>query len=43
MIHRLEIPYGRFQRCIQLPSAKLDLSGSKLASGCLFVTLMKRP
>jgi HSP20 family molecular chaperone IbpA len=42
-IHRLEIPYGRFQRCIQLPSAKLELSASELASGCLFLTLMKRP
>lgn len=42
-IHRLEIPYGRFQRRIQLPSLRLELSGSELASGCLFLTLTKRP
>jgi HSP20 family molecular chaperone IbpA len=42
-IHRLEIPYGSFQRRIQLPSSRLELSGSELASGCLFLTLTKRP
>jgi HSP20 family protein len=41
-IHRLEIPYGRSQRRIRLPAAKLELSRSELANGCLFLTLTKR-
>lgn len=42
-IHRLEIPYGRFQRRMQLPAARLELSRSELMNGCLFLTLIKRP
>ena len=41
-IHRLEIPYGRFQRHIKLPSALFGLARSKLVNGCLVVTLTKR-
>jgi HSP20 family protein len=41
-IQRLEVPYGRFQRRIRLPTAKLELSRSELVNGCLFLTLTKR-
>jgi len=41
-IHRLEIPYGRFQRRIQLPAAKLELGRSELVNGCLFLTLTRQ-
>jgi HSP20 family protein len=41
-IHRLEIPYGRFQRRIQLPAARLELGRPELVNGCLFLTLTKR-
>ena len=41
-IHRLEIPHGRFERRIMLPSARLVLGRSELANGCLVVNLTKR-
>jgi HSP20 family molecular chaperone IbpA len=41
-IHRLEIPHGRFERRIRLPSARLVLGRSELANGCLVVNLTKR-
>jgi HSP20 family molecular chaperone IbpA len=41
-IHRLEIPYGRFERRIKLPSARFVLGRSELVNGCLVVTLTKR-
>lgn len=40
-IHRLEIPHGRFERRIRLPSARLALGKSELANGCLVVSLTK--
>jgi HSP20 family molecular chaperone IbpA len=40
-IHRLEIPHGRFQRRIELPPARLELSGRHLANGCLMLQLHK--
>src|ERR1700731_3719035 len=33
-IHRLEIPQGRFQRRIELPPARFEISGRHLANGC---------
>jgi HSP20 family molecular chaperone IbpA len=42
IIRRLEIPYGRFERQIQLPSARLALGRSELVNGCLVVGLTKR-
>jgi len=42
VIHRLEIPHGRFERQIQLPSARLTLGRSELVNGCLVVSLSKR-
>jgi HSP20 family molecular chaperone IbpA len=41
VIHRLEIPYGRFERRIRLPSARLALGRSELVNGCLVLTLAK--
>ena len=36
-IRRLEIPYGRFQRRIELPEARLELSRPELVNGGLFL------
>jgi HSP20 family molecular chaperone IbpA len=45
-IHRVEIPYGRFERRIhlpqQLPEASLELVDRVLADGCLTLTFAKR-
>jgi HSP20 family protein len=41
-IHRLEIPYGRFERRIKLPSTPFVLGRSDLVNGCLVVGLAKR-
>jgi len=41
-IHRVEIPYGRFERRIALPMHALQLAGRALADGCLTLTFAKR-
>jgi HSP20 family molecular chaperone IbpA len=41
LIHRLEIPHGRFERRIRLPATRLKLSRSELVSGCLTLALSK--
>ncbi len=41
-IHRLEIPYGRFERRIALPMHALELTGRTLANGLLTLTFAKR-
>ncbi len=40
-IHRIEIPYGRFERRITLPAGRYELDRRELAHGCLFITLRK--
>lgn len=40
-IHRLEIPYGRFERRIGLPNGRFELVGKELADGCLVLTLQR--
>ena len=40
-IHRLEIPHGHFQRRIELPPARFEISGRNLANGCLKLQLHK--
>jgi HSP20 family molecular chaperone IbpA len=40
-IHRLEIPHGHFQRRIELPPARFELTGRHLANGCLMLQLNK--
>ena len=41
-IHALEIPYGRFERRIDLPTQALTLSGRKLQDGCLTLIFSKK-
>ena len=41
LIHRLEIPHGRFERRIRLPATRLKLRSSELVSGCLTLALSK--
>jgi HSP20 family molecular chaperone IbpA len=41
VIHRLEIPRGRFERRIRLSAGRLQLGRSELASGCLVLSLTK--
>jgi HSP20 family protein len=38
-IHRLEIPYGRFERRIALPEGRFQLIEKRLENGCLTLTL----
>lgn len=40
-IHRLEIPYGRFHRRIDLPQRRLKVGNQVLANGCLQLRLRK--
>ena len=41
-IHRLEIPYGRFARRIELPANELKLTGKKLQDGILTLTFRRK-
>lgn len=41
-VHRLEIPYGRFERRIDLPSEAFELQQYEFANGCLRIILRKR-
>ncbi|MDD2737389.1 MAG: Hsp20/alpha crystallin family protein [Methylomonas lenta] len=41
-IKRLEIPYGRFERRLELPVGDYELGGRELANGCLILTLKKQ-
>ncbi|MBE0624502.1 MAG: Hsp20/alpha crystallin family protein [Burkholderiales bacterium] len=38
-IHRLEIPYGRFERRISLPEGGFEMIDQRLEHGCLVLTL----
>jgi HSP20 family molecular chaperone IbpA len=40
-IHRLEIPYGRFERRIELPAGRYELLQRELAAGCLVIRLRR--
>jgi HSP20 family molecular chaperone IbpA len=40
-IHRLEIPYGRFERRIELPPGRFDVVQRDLVDGCLTLGLHK--
>lgn len=42
-IRRMEIPYGRFERKIDLPPARYEISQQALQNGCLLLTLHKFP
>lgn len=41
-VRRLEIPYGRFERRVHLPSGPLEAGRPELQNGCLFLRLAKR-
>ncbi len=40
-IHRLEIPYGYFERRIELPAVRLETGARELSNGCLILSLRK--
>jgi HSP20 family protein len=40
-IRRLEIPYGRFERCIELPVGQFQVEQRSLQDGCLVLVLSK--
>jgi HSP20 family protein len=40
-ILRMEIPYGHFERRIELPPVPFEISGRHLANGCLLLQLKK--
>jgi HSP20 family protein len=40
-IRRLEIPYGRFERAIELPEGRLEAVARELVDGCLVLRLRK--
>ena len=40
-IHRLELPYGHFERSIPLPSGQYELADHGLLHGCLHLHLRK--
>lgn len=40
-IHRLEIPYGCFERRIELPAVRLEAGPRQLSNGCLILSLRK--
>jgi HSP20 family protein len=41
IIHRLEIPYGHFERRITLPPGRLVLGRREVVNGCLLIRLRK--
>src|SRR5262245_23266865 len=41
-IHRVEIPYGRFERSIELPFDRLELAGKSLQDGILTLTFRRK-
>ncbi len=41
-IHRLEIPYGRFQRRVDLPPGRYRIRQRFFADGCLVLVLRRR-
>jgi HSP20 family protein len=41
LVHRLEIPYGKFERQINFPAGRLRLGQSELANGCLTLKFSK--
>lgn len=41
LVHRLELPYGRFERRIELPPTVVGIGRRELVDGCLLVVLHK--
>ena len=40
-VRRMEIPYGRFERRIDLPSGLYEITRRDITDGCLYITLHK--
>ena len=40
-VHRMEIPYGRFERRIDLRAGMYEITRRDITDGCLFITLRK--
>jgi HSP20 family molecular chaperone IbpA len=40
-VHRMEIPYGRFERRIDLRAGMYEIMRRDITDGCLFITLRK--
>jgi len=43
LVHRLEIPYGKFERQIAFPTTRLHLGQSEFTDGCLVLKFSKQP
>ncbi len=43
LVHRLEIPYGKFERQITFPATRLHLGQSQFTDGCLVLKFSKQP
>jgi HSP20 family protein len=41
VIRRLELPYGRFERRLALPTGSFELAKSEFVNGCLMIVLRK--
>jgi len=41
VIHRLELPQGRFERRIALPAGRYDAVRRAAVNGCVLITLQK--
>ncbi len=41
VIHRLELPHGRFERAIRLPAGRFDITRRELKDGCMTIVLRK--
>lgn len=41
VIHRLELPQGRFERQLALPPGRYEVAAPKMVDGCLLVVLHK--
>jgi HSP20 family protein len=41
IIHRLELPQGRFERRVRLPAGRYSAVRRSAANGCLLITLQK--
>ena len=41
VIHRIELPQGRFERQVQIPAGRYEAPASAVADGCLIVRLPK--
>jgi HSP20 family protein len=42
-VHRLEIPYGRFERRLTFPASRLELAQAEFADGYLMLNFTKQP